>query len=196
MSFVAMTPAMVSAAAQDLGGIGTAINHANAAAASSTVGMLAAGADEVSAAIAALFAAHGSAYQTLSSKLATFHNQFVQALDAGAGSYVAAEAANIHLLQGGVVSVGNAAAELMVGRPLIGDGADGTSPGQAGAPGGLLYGNGGNGAAGINSGVAGGAGGAAGLIGNGGAGGAGGAGAPRRRWWQRRQVVGERRQRR
>ncbi|WP_411550947.1 PGRS repeat-containing protein, partial [Mycobacterium shinjukuense] len=62
------------------------------------------------------------------------------------------------------------------GRPLIGNGADGTSPGQAGGPGGWLYGNGGNGAPGAG-GQPGGAGGAAGLIGNGGNGGAGGAGA-------------------
>ncbi|ORW80788.1 hypothetical protein AWC22_17685 [Mycobacterium riyadhense] len=39
----------------------------------------------------------------------------------------------------------------MFERPLIGNGADGTAPGQAGVPGGILYGNGGNGAAGVNA---------------------------------------------
>ncbi|REN68493.1 PE family protein, partial [Mycobacterium tuberculosis] len=62
----------------------------------------------------------------------------------------------------------------IVGRPLIGDGANG-GPGQPGGPGGLLYGNGGHGGAGA-AGQDRGAGNSAGLIGNGGAGGAGGNG--------------------
>lgn len=40
--------------------------------------MLAAGGDEVSAAIAALFSGHAHAYQALSAQAASFHQQFVQ----------------------------------------------------------------------------------------------------------------------
>jgi hypothetical protein len=50
-------------------------------------GVLAAGADEVSAAVAALFGAHAQAYQSISAQAAAFHNQFVQALQSGSGSY-------------------------------------------------------------------------------------------------------------
>ena len=62
-------------------------------------GVLAAGADEVSAAITTIFAAHAQAYQALSAQAATFHQQFVQLMHAGAGSYASAEAANASPLQ-------------------------------------------------------------------------------------------------
>lgn len=43
-----------------------------------------------------------------------------------------------------VLDVVNGPTQLLLGRPLIGDGANG-GPGQNGGDGGLLYGNGGNG---------------------------------------------------
>ncbi len=178
MSFVIAVPEFLSAAATDLANLGSTISAANAAASIPTTGVLAAGADDVSAAIAALFGAHAQAYQTISAQAATFHAQFVQTLSAGAGAYANAEAANV---QQSLLNAINAPTQALLGRPLIGDGADGTAPGQNGGAGGLLYGNGGNGAAGVNAGIAGGSGGAAGLIGNGGSGGAGGAGAGHRR---------------
>lgn len=171
MSFVIAVPEFLSAAATDLANLGSTISAANAAASIPTTGVLAAGADDVSAAIAALFGAHAQAYQTISAQAATFHAQFVQTLSAGAGAYANAEAANV---QQSLLNAINAPTQALLGRPLIGDGADGTAPGQNGGAGGLLYGNGGNGAAGVNAGIAGGSGGAAGLIGNGGSGGAGG----------------------
>ncbi|AGL27282.1 PE-PGRS family protein [Mycobacterium tuberculosis CAS/NITR204] len=61
MSFVVAAPEVVVAAASDLAGIGSAIGAANAAAAVPTMGVLAAGADEVSAAVADLFGAHAQA---------------------------------------------------------------------------------------------------------------------------------------
>jgi PE family len=64
-----------------------------------TTGVLAAGADEVSATIATLFGAHAKAYQALSAQAAVFHNPFVQLMSAGAGQYAAAEAANASPLQ-------------------------------------------------------------------------------------------------
>jgi PE family len=55
--------------------------------------VVAAGADEVSTAIAAVFGAHAEGYQALSAQAASFHDQFVQALNAGAGAYASTEAA-------------------------------------------------------------------------------------------------------
>ena len=55
MSFVSAAPEILQSAATDLGSIGSTINTANAAAAAPTTQVLAAGADEVSAAIATVF---------------------------------------------------------------------------------------------------------------------------------------------
>ena len=86
---------MVTAAATDLANIGSTISSANAAAAVPTTGVLAAAADEVSAAIASLFSRHAAAYQALSDQAAAFHDQFVQTLNSGAGAYASTEAANV-----------------------------------------------------------------------------------------------------
>ncbi|ETZ38141.1 PE family protein [Mycobacterium intracellulare MIN_052511_1280] len=137
----------------------------------STATVLAAGADEVSTAIATLMSTHGQAYQTASAQVSQFHNQFIQLLNASAGSYATAEAANGNPLQAveqELLGVINAPTNTLLGRPLIGDGVAGSAANPNGQAGGLLYGNGGNGYNGL-----GGAGGAAGLIGNGGAGGTG-----------------------
>ena len=66
MSYLIAAPEFVSAAATDLAKIGETLSQANATAASPTSSVLAAGADEVSAAIASLFGAHAQAYQALS----------------------------------------------------------------------------------------------------------------------------------
>src|SRR5215472_10431765 len=95
MSFVIAAPEMMTAAATDVASIGSTLNAANAAAASPTTGIVAAAQDEVSAAIAAVFSAHGEGFQALGAQAAAFHEQFVQAVTAGAGSYVGAEAANV-----------------------------------------------------------------------------------------------------
>jgi hypothetical protein len=92
-------PEVLAAASTDLSGIGEAIRKATASAAPSTMGIVAAAADEVSAAIASVFGAHGSAYQALGAQTAVFQEQFVQALTAGAGSYASAEAASVFPLQ-------------------------------------------------------------------------------------------------
>ncbi len=167
MSFVIAAPEALVAVASDLAGIGSALAEANAAALAPTTALLAAGADEVSAAIAALFGAHGQAYQTVSAQASAFHAQFVQALTGGGGAYAAAEAANVSAAQSTdqrLLDLINGPTQALLGRPLIGDGANG-GPGQDGGPGGLLYGNGGNGGTSTTAGVAGGNGGAAGLIG-------------------------------
>ena len=66
MSFVIATPETMAAAAADLAGIESALSAAHAAAATSTTQVLAAGADEVSAAIAGLFSSHAQDFQALS----------------------------------------------------------------------------------------------------------------------------------
>ncbi len=179
MSLLAVVPDLLQSAAADLVSIDSELNAARTAAAVSTTGLVAAGADEVSTAVAAHLAGHGQLFHTVSLQASAFHQQFVRALNSGAGSYLASEAANTSPLQAveqGALDALNTPAEALWGRPLIGNGANG-GPGQPGGAGGLLYGNGGAGGAGTAPGMAGGAGGAAGLIGNGGRGGAGGAGA-------------------
>src|SRR5947209_8182411 len=182
MSFVIAMPELVATAATDLAGIGSSISAASAAAAAPTTVVLAAGADDVSAGIAAVFGAHAQAFQSISAQATAFHDQFVKALNAGAGAYAAAEAANIsplQTLQQDVLGVINAPTEALLKRPLIGNGANGQTingVGQSGRPGGILFGNGGAGGNGTNPGAPGGAGGPAGLIGNGGRGGQGGTG--------------------
>ncbi len=144
MLYVVASPDLMTAAATNLAEIGSAISTANGAAALPTVEVVAAAADEVSTQIAALFGAHARSYQTLSTQAAAFHSRFVQALTTAAASYASVEAANASPLQV-ALDVINAPAQTLLGRPLIGNGADGSTPGQAGGPGGLLYGNGGNG---------------------------------------------------
>ncbi len=94
MSYLIAAPEFVSAAATDLANIGETISQANATAASPTSSVLAAGADEISAAISSLFGAHARAYQALSAQAASFHQQFVQLLNGGAARYASTEATN------------------------------------------------------------------------------------------------------
>ncbi|WP_156764088.1 PE family protein, partial [Mycobacterium sp. 852002-50816_SCH5313054-b] len=178
MSFVIAGPEAMAAAAADLTGIQTALNAAGAAALSPTTQIEAAAADEVSAAISALFGEYGQAYQALSARASAFHDQFTRALNGAGFSYAATEAANaspLQTLEQDILGAINAPTQTLLGRPLIGSGADGTAASPNGGPGGLLYGNGGNGfSEPTGSGLAGGSGGAGGLVGNGGAGGTGG----------------------
>ncbi|MCV7075973.1 PE family protein, partial [Mycobacterium szulgai] len=138
MSQLTVAPEMLSVAASDLAGIGAKITAANTAAATLTTNLQAAAADEVSAALATFFGAHALQYQDLGTQLANFHDRFVRALSAAGGSYAATDTLNAV----------NAQTMALLGRPLIGNGADATTPGGNGRPAGLLYGNGGAGAAG------------------------------------------------
>ncbi|KQH77741.1 lipase [Mycobacterium gordonae] len=84
----------MSAAATDVSSIGSAVATANRGVAGATSAVLAAAEDEVSAAIAALFSAHGEGYQVLSAQVAVFQERFTQALTGAAGAYASAEAAS------------------------------------------------------------------------------------------------------
>lgn len=94
MSFVTTQPEMLTAAAGNLTGIGSAMAAQNAAAATPTMGVVPAAADEVSALIATQFAAHAANYQAVSAQAAAVHDMFVATLGASAGSYAATESAN------------------------------------------------------------------------------------------------------
>ncbi|MCQ4365378.1 PE family protein, partial [Mycobacterium gordonae] len=148
MSFVSASTEAVAAAATDASRIGSTLLSANAAAASATTVVLAAGADEISVALAALFSGHGQAYQSLSAQMMTLHDQFVQNFNSSANSYARAEATNVSPLQSLVDAV-NAPVQAVTGRPLIGNGAN-AAPGSGlnGGDGGWLVGSGGAGGSG------------------------------------------------
>lgn len=95
-----------------------------------TTEVAAAAADEVSSALAELFTANARAYHAVSAQAAQFHQEFVRALSAGASAYAAAEAANADPLQL-LLSAINAPTQTWLGRPLVGNGADG-APGRNG----------------------------------------------------------------
>ena len=139
MSFVIAVPEAVTNAAANLASLGSTISTANAAAAAPTTGMLAAAGDEVSEAIAALFSQYASGYQALGAQAAAFHAELVRTLSAGAGAYAAAEAANagpLQTLEQDVLGAINAPTNLLLGRPLIGNGANGfTNADGVGRPG-------------------------------------------------------------
>jgi hypothetical protein len=100
MSFVNAVPEEVTAAAKNLAGIGAALASANAAAAVPTAGIESIAADAVSAALVAVFSAHGLGYQSLGNELAELHAQIVDALRSSARSYTAAEGENAAQLFG------------------------------------------------------------------------------------------------
>ena len=108
---------------------------------------MAAARDEVSAAIARLFGNYGQDFQALSAQSASFHDRFVQAFREGEAAYARTETANaspLQALENDVMGAVNTPTELLMSRPVIGNGADGApGTGQAGGDGGILEGNGG-----------------------------------------------------
>lgn len=94
MSFVTIQPEDLASAAGSLQGIGSSLSAENAAAAGPTTGVAPAGAEEVSALLAAQFSAYGSLYQEVSAQAAAIHEMLVNTLNANAQSYADTEAAN------------------------------------------------------------------------------------------------------
>lgn len=141
MSFVFVSPDLVSSAAADVESIGAALARAQVVAAGPTAGVISAAADEVSTAIAALFSAHAVDYGQVAAQALAFHEQLTQTLAGSAGSYAMAEVAAASPLQAieqSVLGVLNAPTNALLGRPLIGDGANGAAgSGQAGGAGGF-----------------------------------------------------------
>ncbi|MFV0494369.1 PE family protein [Mycobacterium sp.] len=139
--------------------VGAALDEVNAAAASVTTSVAGAGADEVSAAVAAVFGEFGVAYQGVAAQVLGFQRVFSESL-AGAGSlYSGAEALSAESMAEQIFAPINEPFVTYTGRPLVGDGADGTAgsvDGGAGGHGGDGGGNGGNGGSGGGNGGAGG----------------------------------------
>lgn len=95
MSFVIATPDLLQGAAQDLAGIRASLTEVVAAVAGPTSGIAAAAQDEISTAIAAMFGSFGEEFQVVHAQAQAFHEQFVALMNAGAGAYASAEAANV-----------------------------------------------------------------------------------------------------
>jgi hypothetical protein len=100
MSLLSIAPDIVASASENLAGLGSALRSANAAAATHTTSIAAPAADEVSAAITAVFGTHAQGFQAASAKAAAFHDDFVNLLNGGAAKYVGAEAANSSTFSG------------------------------------------------------------------------------------------------
>ncbi len=94
-------PTLLTQAATDLAGIGSAIDEATAASAHRTTALVAAADDEVSIAVAKLFGAYAQKYQAASAQVAAFQFKFRQALSAAARAYTEAETAARAMLTGG-----------------------------------------------------------------------------------------------
>jgi hypothetical protein len=94
MSFVSTQPTELTAAAENLQGIGSSMAAQNVAAAAPTTEVLPAAADEVSALTAAQFAMHAEMYQAISAQAEAIQDMFVNTLGTNARSYAATEAAN------------------------------------------------------------------------------------------------------
>jgi hypothetical protein len=82
----------MNSAATDLAAIGSNVNAAHMVAAARTTSVMPAAADEVSAAIASVFANHAQAFQGLAGKAAAFNDQFVGTLKSGGAAYAQTEA--------------------------------------------------------------------------------------------------------
>ena len=124
MPLVSVVPDVVSAASRNLQNVGSALRSANASAAAQTTSIAAPAADEVSAAITALFGTHAQEFQALSAKAAAFHNDFVNLLNGGAAQYLNTEVANAEQT---AINAVNTPAQALLGHPLIATGT-GQSP--------------------------------------------------------------------
>ncbi|MGB9302537.1 MAG: PE family protein [Mycobacterium sp.] len=148
MSFV-IAPDLVTAAAQNLSGIHSSLGEAAAAAAAPTSSLAAAGADEVSAAIARMFGTYGQEFQALNAQAAAFHAEFVSLLNGSGAAYLSTELANAQqALQSAMAPAAASAASDPLGGLLGGLGGvlggGGTTTGTGGLGlGGLLGGSGG-----------------------------------------------------
>ena len=126
MSFLLVAPDILQTAAADVAQVGSAVTAGNLAAALPTTEVAAAGADEVSAAIAALFGAHAQQYQAVAARAATYHEQFVSTLNAAAASYAGTEATIATSMRGalgavtapGTGAAGQAGAAGGTGKPI------------------------------------------------------------------------------
>jgi hypothetical protein len=129
MSSVTVAPPQVAAAAQDLAGIRSLIEEAAANAAGATTGVLPAAADEISAALSAMFAKFGHEFQWRSVQAQAFHAEFVKVLNAGAGAYASTEIANAEQTMANAIGGSATAAQSVSAAGLLGGILGGGTPG-------------------------------------------------------------------
>jgi hypothetical protein len=98
MNALTVIPDELASAAHAVTGIGSDLSAAQAAAAGPTIGLVPAAADEVSAAITALFSSHAADYQVTAAQAVASSTQFAQHLNSGAFSYATIESALTSLL--------------------------------------------------------------------------------------------------
>lgn len=82
-----------------MGNIASTLTEEHAAAAASTVGLVPAAGDEVSAGVAQLFSRYAEGFQGLAGRAAAFPEPLAHTLTAGAHSYASAEAINVSYLR-------------------------------------------------------------------------------------------------
>ena len=99
MSLLIAAPEVMADTTADLANIGSSLNAAHLVAATPTVAVIPAAADEVSVSIAHLFSLHSRDYQALAGQAAAFHEGFAQRVASSAAAYANAGAANVTLLQ-------------------------------------------------------------------------------------------------
>jgi len=116
VSYVVAAPDFLTAAAEDLAAVGSAVTGAGAAAAHSTTSLLAAAEDEVSTAVATLFSTFGRDYQAVAAQTVQYQERLILRLAASANAYVTTEIANA----GRVSAVPNAAAGTRIAVPGAG----------------------------------------------------------------------------
>ncbi|OSC39721.1 hypothetical protein B8W66_16310, partial [Mycobacterium decipiens] len=95
-----VAPDALAAAATEVAQIGSAVSAGNLAATIPTTALAAAGGDEVSRAIAALFGTHAQEYQAVAANAATYHKEFARILAAAAASYGSTEFGSAAALAG------------------------------------------------------------------------------------------------
>ncbi|SOJ52766.1 PE family protein PE3 [Mycobacterium simulans] len=122
MTYLMTQPQLVAEAAANVAGIRSAIEAANAAVAGPTTSLVAAAADEVSTASAALFGAYGQEYQAVIRQAAAFHDEFVRALAAAGTAYAEAEAVNAAAVGGSAIAAPLAAVSYDVALIMTGSG--------------------------------------------------------------------------
>src|SRR5262249_38922684 len=117
MTSLLTQPQLINTAAGNVAEIRSAIGAAKAAAAGPTTGVVAAAADEVSAAVAPLFGTYAKDYQAVLAQAAGFHEEFAAALASAGKAYAAAEAANASAISGALGRLTSPIQSLLGGAP-------------------------------------------------------------------------------
>ncbi|MCV7197917.1 PE family protein [Mycobacterium angelicum] len=112
MGYVRAQPQALATAAADVEALVTTINEATARAAT---GVVAAGADEVSGAIATLFNDFAHECQAVMAQAALCHDEFAQTLAAAGAAYAGTEAASVGTLAGETATTGDIVTFVMGG---------------------------------------------------------------------------------